>query len=49
MASLEGWNFTIKLCPRSDVELAASLRDCQVLFALSWPFAISFAKAKLLR
>src|SRR6202043_2432935 len=31
MASLEGWNFTIKLCPRED-QAGATSRHCQVLF-----------------
>ena len=41
MASLEGWNFTIKLCPRSDVEFAATTRDCQAVFVGLGRFAIS--------
>src|SRR5438045_2873507 len=31
MASLEGWNFTIKLCPRG-IKLPRSRQQCQLIF-----------------
>src|ERR1043166_7123417 len=35
MASLEGWNFTIKLCPQRERKSAATTRDCQAIFPRS--------------
>ena len=34
MASLEGWNFTIKLCPRVGIKLALPARDAKFFLAL---------------
>jgi hypothetical protein len=34
MASLEGWNFTIKLCPRAGIKLALPAGDAKFFLAL---------------